>query len=89
MREGETMKGSLADFLKESGLTEEDAMRKLEAIQKDEQKQYYKALHNAWELQDLKRLLSLLVSNQRDKGDMQSFITNQSKLKMYTQIVNQ
>jgi hypothetical protein len=88
MREGETMKGTLADFLKENGLTEAEAMRKLEVIQKDEEKQYYKALHNAWELQELKKLLSLLVSNQRDKGDMLSFITNQSKLKMYQQIVN-
>ena len=81
--------GSLADFLKESGLTEAEALKKLEAIQKDEQKQYYKALHEAWELQDLKKLLSLLVSNQRDKGDMLSFITNQSKLKMHIQTVNQ
>lgn len=83
------MSGTLADFLKESGLTEAEAMRRLEAMQKDEQKQYYKALHSAWELQDLKKLLTLLVSNQRDKGDMQSFITNQSKLKMHVQTVNQ
>ena len=83
------MTATLADFLKESGLTEAEAVKKLELMAADEEKKYYKALRDAWELQDLKKVLSLLVSNQRDKGDPLSFIKNQAKLKMFSQTVNQ
>lgn len=77
------MSSKFEDFLKRTGLTEEEAMQKLETANFDETLGYENELRKALDNKDYEKLFNLIISNQRDQGDALSFITYHSGLRFY------
>lgn len=75
--------GKLADYLQSKGMTEDEAIEKLDKIAFNEVYEYENAMNEAWNIGDYEKLFALIVSNQRDKGDAKSFITHHAGLKLY------
>ena len=71
--------GKLADYLKEHNLTEEEAVDLLEVFQKEGRRTYCETMRKAWEQGDYEALFNLIISNHRDKGNVQTFFENHSK----------
>ena len=75
----------LADYLKARGMTEDEALEKLKKIAFNEEAEYENSMVMAWNVGDYEKLFSLIVSNQRDKGDARAFITHHAGLKLHSE----